>query len=625
MAQNLVLSWLAGSRILELKTVQILDELELPRPCIDMRNVGYNAEWSQELKLEESLEEYVKGVMLIEMLLTDDDLVPHPSFEPVCYDMSLGYDLAGLRSDRMRDFVKGILNAQPVVDRLRKQIPGDHRDLGDLDYPSRISSTVTLSTFHGCPPNEIAEMCEYLMREVDLDCTIKFNPMLLGKTEVDRLLHDVLGYTDIVVPESAFVNDTKWDQAVGIIDRLDKTATQTGRRLGVKFTNTLVVENKGEFIPASAKEAYLSGPPLHVLAIQLVRGFREHFGDAYPISFSAGIDRVNFPDAVALGLVPITVCTDLLKKGGYGRMGAYYKELVRRMSEQQAATTGDFIIRAYDLGQSALERADVSPSDPAWTAALEALREGKNLRPVVGDDVYERWVSEAKLLNTQHHAERVLEEPRYRLGQNAQLPKTVDSKLELFDCITCDLCIPACPNAANFTFQPAEEAIPVATIRRRGKEWTWEESGKIPLSRRHQIANFADFCNDCGNCDIFCPEEGAPYVIKPRFFGSTEHWQSFPNLDGFFMERQQIHDIVLGRIEGIEYRLDVSDGEARFTAPSSYVTFSIADPAGTVSARGLDEVDVTPALIMDCLRRAILDAPQTSFIKSLYLIERDSL
>ena len=68
MAQNLVLSWLGGCRIHELKTVQIMDELDVGRPCIDAQTVGYNIEWSQELKLEESLEEYVKGAMLVEML-----------------------------------------------------------------------------------------------------------------------------------------------------------------------------------------------------------------------------------------------------------------------------------------------------------------------------------------------------------------------------------------------------------------------------------------------------------------------------------------------------------------------------------------------------------------------------
>ena len=51
MAQNLVLSWLAGGRIMELKTVQVNDELKISRPCIDAANIGYNVEWSQELRV----------------------------------------------------------------------------------------------------------------------------------------------------------------------------------------------------------------------------------------------------------------------------------------------------------------------------------------------------------------------------------------------------------------------------------------------------------------------------------------------------------------------------------------------------------------------------------------------
>ena len=49
---------------MELKTVQVLDELQIPRPCIDMQTVGYNVEWSQELRVEQSLHEYVKGACL---------------------------------------------------------------------------------------------------------------------------------------------------------------------------------------------------------------------------------------------------------------------------------------------------------------------------------------------------------------------------------------------------------------------------------------------------------------------------------------------------------------------------------------------------------------------------------
>ncbi len=68
LAQNIALGWLAGARIFELKTIQVNDRLSLSRPCIDMATVGYNTEWSQELPLEESLREYVKASMLVEML-----------------------------------------------------------------------------------------------------------------------------------------------------------------------------------------------------------------------------------------------------------------------------------------------------------------------------------------------------------------------------------------------------------------------------------------------------------------------------------------------------------------------------------------------------------------------------
>ena len=54
------------------------------------------------------------------------------------------------------------------------------------------------------------------------------------------------------------------------------------------------------------------------------------------------------------------------------------------------------------------------------------------------------------------------------------------------------------------------------------------------MKKAHQLANFADFCNECGNCDVFCPEDGGPYIEKPRFFGSLEAWRRLTTRDGFF-------------------------------------------------------------------------------------------
>jgi putative selenate reductase len=123
MAQNLVLSWLAGSRIMELKTVQVNDALEIPRPCIDAANVGYNVEWSQELKVHESLDQYVQGAMLIHMLRHAPEQFGNPfgatdmagvSGETV-FDMSVGYDLAGIQTDKVVNFIRGMMDATESV------------------------------------------------------------------------------------------------------------------------------------------------------------------------------------------------------------------------------------------------------------------------------------------------------------------------------------------------------------------------------------------------------------------------------------------------------------------------------------------------------------------------------
>src|SRR5262245_34279232 len=154
MAQNVVLSWLAGSRILELKTVQINDRLTIPRPCIDATNVGYNVEWSQELRLAESLNEYVAGSMLGD-LLRPSGIPGGAGKSDTLYDMSVGYDLAGIRSPQVRAWIEGMKDARASVDRLRGEIPLEFASLRDLDFTTRLSDQITLSTFHGCPAHEI--------------------------------------------------------------------------------------------------------------------------------------------------------------------------------------------------------------------------------------------------------------------------------------------------------------------------------------------------------------------------------------------------------------------------------------------------------------------------------------
>ncbi|MDD5304106.1 MAG: glutamate synthase, partial [Elusimicrobia bacterium] len=170
LAQNIVLAWLGGARVFELKTVQIMDRLKIPRPCIDMRNVGYNVEWSQELRTEESLDEYVKASMLIDLLRASGKVPLAPGFERSVFDLSVGYDLKGVKSDKVRTFIAGMKDAAAVVARLRAELP---EGLRRTEFLAKISGSVTLSTFHGCPPDEIEAIADFMMSELGLDCVIK--------------------------------------------------------------------------------------------------------------------------------------------------------------------------------------------------------------------------------------------------------------------------------------------------------------------------------------------------------------------------------------------------------------------------------------------------------------------
>ncbi len=612
MAQNIVLAWLGGSRIIELKTVQVRDRLEIPRPCIDMHNVGYNVEWSQELRLGESLEEYAKASMLIEMLAASGELGPGVGETGMILDMSVGYDLEGIRSPSVRAFIEGMLDARDIVERLRGEIPAELGPLRDLDFTTALSRSLTLSTFHGCPPDEIERIIDYLMREHGLHCVIKLNPTLLGREAVVSILHDELGYREIQTPPEAFEKDTTWDQAVEFTGRLLETARELGLGLGVKFSNTLLVRNHRDFFPPSERAMYLSGPPLHVLAMRLVRDWRRAFGARVPISFAAGIDRRNFADSAALGLTPITVCTDLLKTGGYARQAGYLADLGARMDRAGAASIGEYVLRAHGEARPALEAAGGT-----WTEVHDrALGEGGSLLGLAPDGgLAERWVGEAALRNTERYVAALAGSSRYARERNTAVPKKIGSRLELFDCITCDKCIPVCPNDANFALRLPPMEIPVRTLVREDGRWRVRERGTIALEQKHQIGTFADFCNECGNCDVFCPEDGGPYIVKPRFFGSRAEFERWTAHDGFFLERDDGtgRERVLARFEGRAFRLEREGDTVRYAGEGFDVRLDLADAEATVSGEASAEIDLTYASVMDALRGVLLgpDAPVT--------------
>ncbi len=542
MAQNILLSYVAGGRILELKTIQDNDQLTVPRPCIDMATVGYNIEWSQELCTADALREYVAGSMLVEMYRHNRDLAGElldslPG--AVIYGISVGYDLAGISRDKVRGFLDGMRNAWSLIERLRAEIPREFGPARDLGYPGRLSDSVTLSTFHGCPPEEIETICELLISEHECNLMVKMNPPMLGQQRLEHLLHDVLGYTELRVNPQAYTAGLTLDEGVQLCRRLTNFAGKRGRRVGFKFCNTLEVVNQRDFFPPGNDVVYLSGQPLHVITMTLVDEFRRKVGPHVPISFSAGIDRANFPLAIACGFVPVTAVTDLLRPGGYGRLGSYLRALTKEMQSRDAVNIDEYVLRRFDQEGQARRRA---------VAELGA--------DAGADELKRATVAWAGLLNTSIVAKMARGNPRYRAERNRLAPRKTESHLTTFDCLTCENCLLVCPNAANFTYStPPVSFDYFDVVVSPAGDWHVGEKGLFVIAKDRQVANYADFCNECGNCDTFCPEHGGPYLVKPSFYRTVESWERAAPRDGFVVHEQPEGGWIRARIGGAVYQL----------------------------------------------------------------------
>lgn len=706
MAQNIVAAWLCGARFIELKTVQVLDELTVTKPCIEARDEGYNCEWSQELKLEESFGQYLAAMVLLCVLR---DALGHPPIDSgdgpgFILNMSAGYNLEGLKSPAMRRFLDRMASCPQEVAALRQSLIPLYPKLETLTLPDFVSDNLTLSTMHGCPPDEIERIARHFLEERRMHTCVKLNPTLLGPDAVRALVNGKLGYP-VTIPDEAFGHDLKFGEAVELIEALQKAARRSGAHFGVKLTNTLEVVNAGN-LPAGEKMLYLSGRALHPVSIALAAKLRERFGDELDISFCAGVDAFNAGAVLGAGLSPVTVCTDLLKPGGYGRL----RQCVEAMRQAPKTELSEYAKQAADDPRyrkdahpypSIKGARELTPFDCAGAPCMEACGAGQDIagylrlaaqgrfdeslavitatnpfpnllgafcdrlcqprcnrihldRPVrirdvkrvaalagagveiaapatagkrlavrgsglaglacayylarngIGVDVYGPCPkSQAKLLASPAGRRDVaailaagvrlldgeapahaldctggtetgpgalaaavgrgraaalayLEAGAVGMGQPSppeyadepdfqdlarekgtrrpgpqQVDTPVDASREAARCLRCDqvcsICVTVCPNRANVAVRRQGSwplSYPVQRAVRRGEAVAVETLGSVSVGQRVQVVNIADFCNECGNCAVFCPTSGAPYRHKPRLHLSRESFEA---------------------------------------------------------------------------------------------------
>lgn len=325
LAQNIIASYYAGARFFELKTVQKMDGAELSacvnKPCILADDEGYNCEWSTELTVPDAMGEYIKAWFILHVIAKEFGLGAQDGFQ---FNISVGYDLAGIKGDKVNTFIDGMMEAKDTVifQECRKWLL-DNADKfqnftrEDIEaIPSNVCNSATISTLHGCPPQEIESIANYLLAEKHLNTFVKCNPTLLGY-DFARKTMDEMGYDYMVFGDFHFRDDLQYEDAVPMLTRLMKLSEELGLEFGVKITNTFPVDVTRNELPS--EEMYMSGKALFPLSISLAAKLSAEFAGKLRISYSGGADYFNIDKIVGCGIWPVTMATTLLKTGGYQR------------------------------------------------------------------------------------------------------------------------------------------------------------------------------------------------------------------------------------------------------------------------------------------------------------------
>ena len=321
LAQNIAAGYFAGARFFELKTVQKMDGAELAacisRPCILAEDECYNCEWSTELYVQQAYEEYVKAWCACKIMAKVCGLGDPDGF---VFNMSVGYDLAGIQGEKIDGFLNGMKDAsgspvfQECIRVLKELFPGETAFIDTIT--PHISGSVTLSTLHGCPPDEIERIASYLIEKKGLHTFVKCNPTLLGY-ETARSILDGMGYDYIAFDDHHFKEDLQYQDAVPMFRRLQALADKNGVEFGLKLSNTFPVDVKAGELPS--EEMYMAGKSLFPLTTTMAARISREFGGQMRISYAGGADALNIDKLFALGIWPITMATTELKPGGYQR------------------------------------------------------------------------------------------------------------------------------------------------------------------------------------------------------------------------------------------------------------------------------------------------------------------
>lgn len=366
-AQNIVAAYAAGSRYMELKTVQTVDgtAIRIAKPCINALDECYNVTSSTELTVEDAMNEYIKAWFAIKLIAKEFQLGDE---DGVIFNMSLGYNLESIKSDKLNKFIDGLKNARGTaiwtecrdyaLDNLKNFKKVNAQYIAGLS--DAVCKTATISLHNNCKASELEEMAKYLLTEKKLNVYIKIAPTVIGYEVAKKILKN-LGYEYINFDDKYFLEDLQLNDAIPMFKKLLELAQSSKLGFGVKISNTLKVNTMSKDVVG--EEMYLSGRSLYPLAISAAKLFTNAFDGKLHISYCGGVDAYNAHTLAKAGLWPVTLTSNILKPGGYARIN----QIATLLSDTSEYTDDDISPSTIEgLANSAL-------TDPHYGKSKKAI------------------------------------------------------------------------------------------------------------------------------------------------------------------------------------------------------------------------------------------------------------
>jgi putative selenate reductase len=137
----------------------------------------------------------------------------------------------------------------------------------------------------------------------------------------------------------------------------------------------------------------------------------------------------------------------------------------------------------------------------------------------------------------------------------------------------CNLCVDVCPNRANHSYEIDPFAVETPYARKENGRVNVGTSGIYRIEQRYQVLNIKDFCNECGNCETFCPSSGAPFRDKPQLHLTEKSFkeaeEGFHFYDGKLIMKKdgQLQSL---QKKGNSFHYDSKNATARFRIKDFY-------------------------------------------------------